>query len=117
LIEARERPAGHRLRYVDLPLSTAELADRLHPNDRGYEQMAGIFAGALDRAVSDGWVRPRPYTDPDRVRLADFDGDGRADYLLFDEHGGVWAWLNCGGGGSGGTAGWAARGRVAAGIT
>ncbi|MEU7134733.1 FG-GAP-like repeat-containing protein [Streptomyces sp. NPDC046261] len=49
----------------------------------------------------------------DRVRFADVDGDGRADYLALDDNGGVRAWINEGGDGRGG---WKSWGRVAGGV-
>lgn len=40
---------AHRFRWVEPPaLTAAEMADRLHPNDLGYQRMAGAFAAALD---------------------------------------------------------------------
>ncbi|MGW6981138.1 FG-GAP-like repeat-containing protein [Streptomyces sp. NPDC054932] len=55
-------------------------------------------------------------TDRTRVRLADFDGDGRADYLYIAPDGGVTAYLNRGGDISG-PAGWQHLGKVAWGTT
>ncbi|MGV9267987.1 FG-GAP-like repeat-containing protein [Kitasatospora sp. NPDC003701] len=55
-------------------------------------------------------------TDRSRVRFADFDGDGRADYLLFDADGSISAWLNRGGDPAGG-AGWQGIGKIATGMT
>jgi hypothetical protein len=48
------------------------------------------------------------------VRLADIDGDGRADYLLLDSAGAVSAVVNRGGDGRGG---WVGAGQVATGLT
>ncbi|MFD1368636.1 FG-GAP-like repeat-containing protein [Actinoplanes sichuanensis] len=53
-------------------------------------------------------------TDAGRVRLADFDGDAKADYLLLTASGAVQAWLNRGGDGHGG---WSSLGQVASGTT
>lgn len=57
-------------------------------------------------------------TTPDRkrVRLADFDGDGRFDYLVVNPDGSVNAWINKGGDPSG-NAGWQELNRVATGLT
>lgn len=44
-----------------------------------------------------------------RVQLADFSGDGRADYLVVADNGAVDAWIN------NGTGGWTSRGRIAGG--
>ncbi|WP_228993073.1 FG-GAP-like repeat-containing protein [Streptomyces sp. DH8] len=48
-----------------------------------------------------------------RVRFADLNGDGYADYLVVDANGAVRAWLNQGGTGVGG---WTAAGQVATGV-
>ncbi|MEU4158902.1 FG-GAP-like repeat-containing protein [Actinoplanes sp. NPDC026670] len=53
-------------------------------------------------------------SDAGRVRLADFDGDAKADYLLLTASGAVQAWLNRGGDGHGG---WSSLGQVASGTT
>jgi len=50
----------------------------------------------------------------DRVRFADFNGDGRADYWVISPGGAVQVWLNEGGDGHGG---WTALGQVATGTT
>ncbi|MGW5852276.1 FG-GAP-like repeat-containing protein [Streptomyces sp. NPDC055254] len=50
-------------------------------------------------------------TDPTKVRFADWDGDGRTDYVLFNEVNNVDVWLNRGGD-TAGTAGWTHIGRV-----
>ncbi|MFF3108623.1 FG-GAP-like repeat-containing protein [Kitasatospora sp. NPDC057904] len=55
-------------------------------------------------------------TDRSRVRLADFDGDGKADYWVINPDGSVNVWLNRGGDAAG-SAGWLPLGRVATGLT
>ncbi|MFI6150717.1 FG-GAP-like repeat-containing protein [Streptomyces sp. NPDC051109] len=55
-------------------------------------------------------------TERRRVRLADFDGDGRFDYLVVNADGSVNAWINKGGD-KVGQAGWQEIGRVATGLT
>ncbi|QES51959.1 esterase [Streptomyces venezuelae] len=55
-------------------------------------------------------------TERKRVRLADFDGDGRFDYLVINANGSVNAWLNRGGD-KPGYAGWHGLGQVASGVT
>ncbi|MFJ3901448.1 FG-GAP-like repeat-containing protein [Streptomyces sp. NPDC090025] len=52
----------------------------------------------------------------DQVRLADFDGDGRADYTVISDNGAVNVWLNRGGDGAGAN-GWRHIGQVASGVT
>ncbi|MFF9850420.1 FG-GAP-like repeat-containing protein [Streptomyces litmocidini] len=53
--------------------------------------------------------------DPSKVRFADWDGDGRSDYLAFADSGAVSVYLNRGGDQSGN--GWPAVGKVASGVT
>ncbi|WP_380281969.1 FG-GAP-like repeat-containing protein [Kitasatospora purpeofusca] len=117
--------AGRHFRYVD-PANldpAADLPDQLHPNDGGYRKMAEVFHQALDRAVADGWVS-RPATPragnevggSGRVRWADFDGDGRPDYLTVEDNGAVKVWLNRGGDPAGAN-GWQGLGQVATGVT
>ncbi|MFE2326258.1 FG-GAP-like repeat-containing protein [Streptomyces sp. NPDC059385] len=54
--------------------------------------------------------------DPTKVRFADWDGDGRSDYLAFDNAGGVTAYLNRGGDIPGGQ-GWPSPGKITTGST
>ncbi|MFB7122094.1 FG-GAP-like repeat-containing protein [Kitasatospora sp. NPDC056273] len=49
-----------------------------------------------------------------RVRWADFDGDGRADYVILNDNGSARVFLNKGGDGHGG---WSDLGQVASGLT
>ncbi|MFD5433195.1 FG-GAP-like repeat-containing protein [Kitasatospora sp. NPDC127067] len=53
-------------------------------------------------------------TDPSRVRLADIDGDGKADYSAIGANGSISTYLNRGGDGHGG---WADYGQIATGTT
>ncbi|WP_354644331.1 FG-GAP-like repeat-containing protein [Kitasatospora camelliae] len=113
--------ARQKFRYLDPPaLTTAEMNDRLHPNDAGYARMAGVFSNGLDRAVTDGLAqRPSAFragseAGSGRVRWADFDGDGRADYWIVNPSGSVNVYLNKGGDGHGG---WQDMGQVASGLT
>ncbi|MFJ7160021.1 FG-GAP-like repeat-containing protein [Streptomyces sp. NPDC101118] len=74
-----------------------------------------------DPAGAGGWaavgrVATGTTTDRSRVRLADFDGDGRFDYLVVNPNGSVDVWLNRGGDVSG-PDGWQAVGQVASGVT
>ncbi|MEW2372532.1 FG-GAP-like repeat-containing protein [Streptomyces sp. NPDC006656] len=53
--------------------------------------------------------------DATKIRFADWDGDGRGDYIVFNDAGGFAAYLNRGGDQSGN--GWPALGQVAGGVT
>ncbi|ROR44690.1 FG-GAP-like repeat-containing protein [Kitasatospora cineracea] len=66
-----------------------------------------------------GWIYYGQITtgstgNPDQVRFADFDGDGKADYILTQPSGAVGVFLNKGGDGHGG---WQDLGQVATGTT
>ncbi|WP_284740064.1 FG-GAP-like repeat-containing protein [Amycolatopsis sp. RTGN1] len=121
-MQGSEQQAGHRFRYVDPPaLTSAEMADNLHPDDAGYQLMAQALYGPLDQAYTDGWIATHPALGAateaggaGKVRWADFDGDGRADYLAVASTGAVSAFLNRGGDGRGG---WSVLGQVATGTT
>jgi len=121
-MQASEQQVGHRFRYVDPPaLTAAEMADGLHPNDAGYQRMAQALYGPLDQAYTDGWIATHPALGAaseaggsGKVRWADFDGDGRADYLTVASSGAVSAYVNRGGDGRGG---WLGLGQVATGTT
>ncbi|MFD9375902.1 FG-GAP-like repeat-containing protein [Streptomyces sp. NPDC059999] len=52
--------------------------------------------------------------DRNRVRFADWDGDGKADYIVINTDGSVEAHLNRGGDGRGG---WSGTGKIARGVT
>ncbi|MFF3088520.1 FG-GAP-like repeat-containing protein [Streptomyces nojiriensis] len=73
-----------------------------------------------DPAGANGWKHIGKVTvgvtnDPSKVRFADWDGDGRSDYIAFSDSGSVHPYLNRGGDQSGN--GWPAVGQVAAGVT
>jgi lysophospholipase L1-like esterase len=62
--------------------------------------------------INHGKVAGGLTTDASRVRLADYDGDAKVDYLWLNDAGAVQAWLNRGGDGRGG---WQGLGQVAPG--
>ncbi|MGW7449082.1 FG-GAP-like repeat-containing protein [Kitasatospora sp. NPDC054795] len=121
-LQAVEAQAGNSFRYVDPPaLTPSEMADRLHPNDRGFQRMAQAFYTGLDQAYSAGAAKASVVSNAandsgglGHVRYADFDGDGRADYIAVGANGAVDVWLNRGGDGRGG---WQPAGQVATGTT
>ncbi|MFF0294257.1 FG-GAP-like repeat-containing protein [Kitasatospora sp. NPDC004614] len=61
-----------------------------------------------------GQVATGATSDRSRVRFADFDGDGRADYNVINPDGSVTSYTNKGGDGRGG---WATRAKIATGTT
>ncbi|MFB7669773.1 GDSL-type esterase/lipase family protein, partial [Kitasatospora sp. NPDC056138] len=120
-LQPAEQTAGHKYRFVTGPsLSASQFADGLHPNDQGYAQMAQVYYQALDSAFTDGFATPMPVhhagteSGSGRVRFADWDGDGRADYIVVNDDGSVHVYLNRGGDGHGG---WVDDGVVATGMT
>jgi lysophospholipase L1-like esterase len=77
--------AGKRVAYVDMSsLTTADLADALHPNDSGFQKMADAFHRGIRSADSAGWLR-NPAPAPARVqsgiagKCMDVNGAGTAD--------------------------------------
>ncbi|MFI1950891.1 GDSL-type esterase/lipase family protein [Streptomyces xinghaiensis] len=119
---AERQGAGQRVSLIDMSaVTTADLADYLHPNDTGYGKMADAFYRGIAAAVHDGWIEEPAAGEPGECRdtpnrweergriaqgtgaslldidFADVDGDGRDDYLLLDTGGAVRAWLNRGG--------------------
>jgi lysophospholipase L1-like esterase len=77
--------AGKHVAYVDMSsLTTADLADPLHPNDAGYRKMADAFHRGIQAADRAGWVRnPAPAAASVRSGIAgkclDVSGAGTAD--------------------------------------
>ena len=55
-IVARREAQGHRVGFVDLheALTTADLADGVHPTAAGYARMAAVWSAAVRAAVADG---------------------------------------------------------------
>jgi lysophospholipase L1-like esterase len=121
-MQTGEQQAGHHFRYVTPPaLTSAEMNDGLHPNDAGYLRMAQAFYPALDQAFTAGWLPGHPPLgagteagDAGKVRWADFDGDGRTDYVAIASSGALSVYLNRGGDGHGG---WSVLGQVGTGTT
>ncbi|MFD0746284.1 FG-GAP-like repeat-containing protein [Phytohabitans flavus] len=119
-------------------VTTADLADYLHPSDAGYRKMAAAFLRGVLAVASAGWITPPligggpprgwtsagviangPFTAggypgslsmfTDKVRFGDVNGDGRADYLVSHSDGSVRVWVNNGVGPDGAIA-WDAHG-------
>ncbi|MFE5656034.1 ricin-type beta-trefoil lectin domain protein [Streptomyces sp. NPDC056517] len=76
---------GRHVAYVDMSsLTTADLADALHPNDAGYQKMADAFHRGIKTADGAGWLRnPVPAASPVRSGITgkclDVSGAGTAD--------------------------------------
>ncbi|MFF1300830.1 MULTISPECIES: ricin-type beta-trefoil lectin domain protein [unclassified Streptomyces] len=96
-IVSEAQAAGKRVAYVDMRgLTTADLADALHPNDSGYQKMADAFHRGVQSADNAGWLR-NPAPAPARVqsglgaKCLDVNGAGTADGTAVQ----IWS---CGGG-------------------
>ena len=120
-MESGLRQAGKKFRYIQPPaLAASELPDGLHPNDAGFARMAQGFHDMLNQVFTDGWVAGGPALNAGtesgtgKVRWADFDGDGRMDYVTLASSGAMSVFLNRGGDGRGG---WVGLGQVATGTT
>jgi hypothetical protein len=137
---AQRQRAGKHVQMVDMrAVTTADLADVLHPSDAGYRKMADAFYAGVQAVLSQGWIAapvaggagpcidtPGGWSDrgqiaagsgpatADRVRFADINGDGRDDYLVVGDTGALHAWINNGGDTPAGP-GWIDRGQIAAG--
>lgn len=77
--------AGKHVGFVDMSgLTTADLADSLHPNDAGYQKMADAFHRGIQAADSAGWLK-NPAPAPAHVqsgiagKCMDVNGAGTAD--------------------------------------
>ncbi|WP_344917870.1 GDSL-type esterase/lipase family protein [Streptosporangium oxazolinicum] len=104
--------AGRHIVLVDMAeVTPADIADDVHPGDNGYRKMAKIFNIGVVRAAMEGWITPQPGPGPvsctpgpdptggsgREAWFADFNGDGRDDYLaLRPGSGSVRTWLNNG---------------------
>ncbi|CAL9332089.1 ricin-type beta-trefoil lectin domain protein [Streptomyces sp. enrichment culture] len=84
-IVSEAQAAGKRVGYVDMSgLTTADLADALHPNDSGYRKMADAFHRGIRAADAAGWLRnPAPAAASVRSGITgkclDVKGAGTAD--------------------------------------
>lgn len=59
----RSETGSHGFSWVEPPeLDGSEMADRLHPNDRGYERMAEAFVRSLDASLEPSPARRCPWT-------------------------------------------------------
>ncbi|MCS0636982.1 FG-GAP-like repeat-containing protein [Streptomyces sp. LP05-1] len=112
---------GDHLVRVDLSaVTTADLADEVHPTDAGYRKIADAYVGGVRTALADGWIsdpvgtpgaEPGNYGgydpqgrvweglpgDPDAagaMKYADLDGDNRDDIVWLSPTGAATAWLN-----------------------
>lgn len=113
-------------------VTLSDLADERHPNDGGYEKLATAFAAGVDALAAQklihdpsgtpdasrcfgGLQGSDPITPPaggsgsnwdgrvnHKLRYADFDGDGKADYIVVDDSGAMTVWYNRGGDGGNG---------------
>ncbi|MDT7839691.1 ricin-type beta-trefoil lectin domain protein [Streptomyces justiciae] len=77
--------AGKHVAFVDMGgLTTADLADTLHPNDAGYQKMADAFHRGVQSADSAGWLK-NPAPAPSRIqsglagKCMDVNGAGTAN--------------------------------------
>ncbi|MFI8422278.1 hypothetical protein [Streptomyces sp. NPDC085479] len=51
---------GHRVTQVSMDaLTTADLDDRLHPNNDGYRKTAESFLGGIATVSRNGWIAER----------------------------------------------------------
>ncbi|MFC8145717.1 ricin-type beta-trefoil lectin domain protein [Streptomyces paradoxus] len=67
-IVSEAQAAGKHVAHVDMSsLTTADLADPLHPNDSGYQKMADAFHRGVRAADSAGWLKS-PAPAPARVQ-------------------------------------------------
>ncbi|WP_318552058.1 FG-GAP repeat domain-containing protein [Kitasatospora fiedleri] len=90
-------------------------ADYVTVNDDGSVRVFLNKGGDGHGGWSDlGQVASGMTSDRARVRFADFDGDGRTDYLVINQDGSVRVFLNKGGDGHGG---WNDLGQIASGLT
>ncbi|KAK5653242.1 hypothetical protein OQA88_9141 [Cercophora sp. LCS_1] len=80
--------------------------------DTYYSINYGVDEGAVNPIVSKGIWKANQGKAQDRVRIADIDGDGRADYCIINDNGNIECWRN---GGFGDAPVWQHMGVVSAG--
>ncbi|MEU1290673.1 FG-GAP-like repeat-containing protein [Kitasatospora sp. NPDC005856] len=108
-----ESGGANRVRWADFDGDGR--ADYVIVNDNGSVRVFLNKGGDGHGGWSDlGQVATGMTSDRGRVRFADYDGDGRADYILINGDGSVRVFLNKGGDGHGG---WSDLGQVATGLT
>ncbi|MDQ0958571.1 hypothetical protein QFZ66_002449 [Streptomyces sp. B4I13] len=67
-IVSEAQAAGKHVAHVDMSsLTTADLADPLHPDDSGYQKTADAFHRGVRAADSAGWLK-NPAPAPSRVQ-------------------------------------------------
>ncbi len=130
------RDAGKHVAFVNMSsVGTADLANTLHPNDAGYQKIGDIFDDGVSAAILAGWVTPPVTTSTpvptacveptgggsvsppaldNPVRFADYNGDGKADYLAVAADGSARGYLYKGGDPvAGAPSGWHDQGVIA----
>jgi lysophospholipase L1-like esterase len=139
LVDVRAAQGKH-VRTVNMgQVTTADLADGLHPNASGYRKMGWAFKREIEWAIDIGWVKDASSPDAPacddtagrwiakgqvasgtgsglgaQIEFADIDGDDKDDYLVVGSKGQVNAWINDGGD-TPGRSGWIPRGQIASG--
>ena len=56
IVEARAKKGEHVLVVSMSSLTTADLQDKLHPNDTGYQKMAANWDTGVKKAIANGWI-------------------------------------------------------------
>ncbi|KAF5659012.1 chitinase [Fusarium heterosporum] len=70
LIKLRQSQ-GKQILAVEIDITTSDLSDLKHPNDRGYEKMASAWLDAILDADSRGWLK-----SPVKINVSDHPGMG-----------------------------------------
>ncbi|MGK5732824.1 FG-GAP-like repeat-containing protein [Streptomyces sp. URMC 124] len=101
---------GTKVRFADI--NGDRKADYLVLDDKGAVHAWTKNSDAEDSWTDRGIIATGTGAPPGKVRFADINGDGKADYLVLDDNGAVHAWTNNGGDGHGD---WTDQGRIATG--